>query len=268
METASSSPSIQSVDLAGPVGRLEALLNSGSADAPYSALVCHPHPMGGGTMHNKVVYHAMKALHGLGIPVLRFNFRGTGRSEGSHDEGRGEQEDVRTALDWLDQEFHRPILFCGFSFGANVGLRACCGDARVRGLIALGLPVEAEGRRYTYKYLAIVPPAEAFHQRRSRSVRPGRSRRSRRGDGARAKATGLDCGCGPFFRRQIKSGAGSHRGMGEAEFLFQHFLIGTEFHGESIRHSARNLQAGARRLQHRARNGEPCFLARWISDHR
>ncbi len=153
MKTAPPSPSIQSVDLTGPAGRLEALLNSGSADAPYSALVCHPHPMGGGTMHNKVVYHAMKALHGLGIPVLRFNFRGTGRSEGSHDEGRGEQEDVRAALDWLDREFHRPILFCGFSFGANVGMRACCGDARVPGLIALGLPVEAEGRRYTYKYL-------------------------------------------------------------------------------------------------------------------
>ncbi len=153
METTPTSSSIQSVDLAGPAGRLEALLNTGNADAPYCALVCHPHPMGGGTLHNKVVYHAMKALHGLGLPVLRFNFRGTGRSEGTHDEGRGEQDDVRAALDWLDREFHRPILFAGFSFGANVGMRACCGDPRVRGLIALGLPVEAEGRNYTYKYL-------------------------------------------------------------------------------------------------------------------
>ncbi len=104
-------------------------------------------------MHNKVVYHAMKALHGLGIPVLRFNFRGTGRSEGSHDDGHGEQDDVRAALDWLDLKFQRPILFAGFSFGANVGMRACCGDPRVRGLIALGLPVSAEGRNYTYRYL-------------------------------------------------------------------------------------------------------------------
>ncbi len=146
-------PSIQAIDLTGSAGRLEGLLNTGNADAPYTALACHPHPMGGGTMHNKVVYHAMKALHGLGIPVLRFNFRGTGRSEGQHDEGHGEQEDVRAALDWLDKTFQRPILFAGFSFGANVGLRACCGDPRVRGLIALGLPVSAEGRHYTYKYL-------------------------------------------------------------------------------------------------------------------
>ena len=153
METTPISPSIQSVDLTGPAGRLEALLNTGNADAPYTALVCHPNPMGGGTLHNKVVYHAMKALHGLDFPVLRFNFRGTGRSEGSHDDGRGEQDDVLAALDWLEREVHRPILFTGFSFGANVGMRACCGDPRVAGLIALGLPVEAEGRIYTYRYL-------------------------------------------------------------------------------------------------------------------
>lgn len=152
METSASS-SIRSFDLPGPVGHLEALLNSGDADARYSALVCHPHPMGGGTMHNKVVYHAMKALNGLGLPVLRFNFRGTGRSQGKHDDGRGEQDDVRAAIDWLDAEFHRPILFAGFSFGSNVGMRACCGDPRVHGLMALGLPVIAEGRSYTYSYL-------------------------------------------------------------------------------------------------------------------
>ena len=141
---------VRALDLDGPAGRLEALLNTGQPDAPYAALVCHPHPLGGGTMHNKVVYHAMKVLHGFGLPVLRFNFRGTGRSEGAHDNGHGEQEDVRCALDWLDREFHRPILFAGFSFGANVGLRACCGDARVRGLMALGLPIQAEGHAYTY----------------------------------------------------------------------------------------------------------------------
>ncbi len=153
METNFSSPAIQSFDILGPTGMLEALLNTGNVDAPYCALVCHPHPMGGGTMHNKVVYHAMKALHGLGFPVMRFNFRGTGRSEGLHDDGRGEQDDVRAALDWLDRKFDRPILFAGFSFGANVGMRACCNDPRVSGMIALGLPVSAQGRIYTYKYL-------------------------------------------------------------------------------------------------------------------
>jgi alpha/beta superfamily hydrolase len=140
-------------DLRGPAGRLEALLNSGAPTAPYAALVCHPHPLGGGTMHNKVVYHAMKAFQSLGLPVLRFNFRGTELSEGLHDQGRGEQDDVRAALDWLDREFQRPILFAGFSFGSYVGLRACCGDSRVIGLIALGLPAHAEGRDYDYEFL-------------------------------------------------------------------------------------------------------------------
>jgi alpha/beta superfamily hydrolase len=105
-------------------------------------------------MHNKVVYHAMKALHSFGFPVLRFNFRGAGLSEGQHDHGKGEVEDVRTALDWLDAEFHLPILFCGFSFGAATGLRAACPEQRVVGLISLGTPVSAEGRIYTYKFLA------------------------------------------------------------------------------------------------------------------
>ena len=146
---------IQSVeDLRGPAGRLEALLNTGRADAPYAALVCHPHPAGGGTMHNKVVYHAMKAFASFGLPVLRFNFRGTGLSEGIHDEGRGEQDDVRAALDWLHHQNGLPVLMVGFSFGAHVGLRACCGDTRVRGFAALGLPVAAEGRHYRYTFLA------------------------------------------------------------------------------------------------------------------
>lgn len=104
-------------------------------------------------MHNKVVYHAMKAFSAFGLPVLRFNFRGTGLSEGEHDEGHGEQDDVRTALDWLTKEFQKPILFAGFSFGSQVGLRACCGDERVKGLIGLGLPVRAGGRDYSYGFL-------------------------------------------------------------------------------------------------------------------
>jgi len=149
------SAQIHSLDnLHGPAGRLEALLNSGRPDAPFSALVCHPHPAGGGTMHNKVVYHAMKALTSFGLPVLRFNFRGVGLSQGKHDHGHGEQDDVRAALGWLDAEFHRPILFAGFSFGAQIGLRVCFGDARVAGLIALGLPVRAGGRDFTYGFLS------------------------------------------------------------------------------------------------------------------
>jgi hypothetical protein len=104
-------------------------------------------------MHNKVVYHTMKAFSSFGLPVLRFNFRSVGLSEGTHDEGYGEQEDVQSALHWMEQNFNRPILFAGFSFGSNVGLRACCGDPRVKGLIGLGVPVRAEGRDYTYGFL-------------------------------------------------------------------------------------------------------------------
>ena len=141
-------------DLRGPAGRLEALLNEGQPDAPYAALVCHPHPMYGGTMHNKVVYHAMKTLQEHGLPVLRFNFRGAGLSEGEHDRGHGETEDVRAALAWLERVYAKPILFAGFSFGASVGLHACCGDARVHGLVGLGLPVLAGGRAYHYGFLA------------------------------------------------------------------------------------------------------------------
>ncbi len=144
---------LKSLFLDGPAGRLEALLNSGEANATHAAVVAHPHPLHGGTMHNKVVFHAMKALNGLGFPVLRFNFRGTGRSEGAHDRGRGEVEDVRAALDWLDGEFPLPLIFAGFSFGAATGLRAACPDARVAGIIALGTPVEVEERAYSYQYL-------------------------------------------------------------------------------------------------------------------
>lgn len=105
-------------------------------------------------MHTKVVYHAMKALNGFGLPVLRFNFRGTGLSEGVHDEGRGERDDIRAALDWLEREYSLPIIFAGFSFGAGTGLKTCCSDERVVGLIGLGTPLAVQERLYTYSYLA------------------------------------------------------------------------------------------------------------------
>ncbi len=154
---------LRSVELTGHAGRLEALLNEGAADAPYAALVCHPHPKGGGTMHNKVVYHAMKALNapefGLGWPVLRFNFRGTGLSAGTHD-GHAESEDVLAAIDWLRREYSRPVVVVGFSFGAAMALQACCSkhkaddaNPEVRAMIALGLPLQAEGRQYQYSFL-------------------------------------------------------------------------------------------------------------------
>jgi alpha/beta superfamily hydrolase len=149
-------------DLHGPAGRLEALLNTGSDDAPFSAVIAHPHPLFGGTMHNKVVYHAMKTIAAFGIPVLRFNFRGTGLSEGEHDHGLGEVDDVRAALDYLTHEYANPILFCGFSFGSYTGLRATCGDQRIVGQIALGLPVSAAGRDYRYEFLPTCTAPKLF----------------------------------------------------------------------------------------------------------
>lgn len=146
--------SIRSLFLEGPAGRLEALLNAGTSNATHAALVCHPHPVFGGTLHNKVVFHAMKALSGFGFPVLRFNFRGAGLSEGEHDQGNGEMDDVRTALDWLEREYTLPLIFAGFSFGAAVGLRVACPDDRVRALIGLGTPVTPVGdRNYDFTFL-------------------------------------------------------------------------------------------------------------------
>lgn len=147
------STAIRSIFIPGPAGRLEALLNEGASNTTHAALVCHPHPLYGGTMHNKVVFHGMKALNGFGIPVLRFNFRGAGRSAGKHDLGRGESDDVRAALDWLKREFTLPIIFAGFSFGASTGLRAACPDPRVVALISLGTPIAVEGRSYQYRHL-------------------------------------------------------------------------------------------------------------------
>ncbi len=136
--------------LPGPAGKLEAMLwTAPASDSRLVALVCHPHPLFGGTLHNKVVYQTAKALHRRSMPVLRFNFRGAGLSEGQHDRGKGEQDDVRTALDYLAQEFpDRPILLAGFSFGSWVGLRVGCEDPRVSKLIGLGIPVDTADLSY------------------------------------------------------------------------------------------------------------------------
>jgi len=157
------SSSIQSFFLEGPAGRLEALLNRGTSDATHAALVAHPHPLFGGTLHNKVVFNAMKALNAFGFPVLRFNFRGTGLSEGKHDHGNGELDDIHKALDWLHQEFSLPLIFAGFSFGAAVGLRASYADARVDALIGLGLPVASvNNRNYDFSFLRNCPKPKLF----------------------------------------------------------------------------------------------------------
>ncbi|SRR5579875_1843147 len=135
--------SVEQVDIPAPHGILEGLLRVDAAvpPAPLAALVCHPHPLGQGTMHNKVVFTLAKALNAAGVPALRFNFRGVGRSTGAYANGIGESEDVRTALDWLAARYPQtPLLLAGFSFGAWVGLPVGCADARVTHLLGAGVP--------------------------------------------------------------------------------------------------------------------------------
>jgi alpha/beta superfamily hydrolase len=135
---------IESFFLAGPAGRLEAMLKHPDAgsEPPAVAVVCHPHPMFGGTMHNKVVHAAAEALAGRGLPTLRFSFRGVGRSGGRHDNGRGEQDDLKAALAFLEERWPgRPIVAAGYSFGAFVALAVGCADDRVVSLIGIAAPV-------------------------------------------------------------------------------------------------------------------------------
>ncbi len=114
-----------------------------------TALVCHPHPLFGGTMHTKAVFRAAKAAVHARMPALRFNFRGVGLSQGEHAQGIGEREDVRAALAYLESRFPgRPVCLMGFSFGAWVGLAVGSTDPRVACLVGLGVPVGSSDLSY------------------------------------------------------------------------------------------------------------------------
>jgi alpha/beta superfamily hydrolase len=131
----------ETFDLEGPAGRLEAILMNPAAAPVAAAVVCHAHPLHGGMMHFKVVFRAAKALQSAGAAVLRFNFRGVGRSEGWFDDGLGEQDDARAALDEMERRFPgRPLVLGGFSFGSVVALQVGVPDPRVRALFVLGYP--------------------------------------------------------------------------------------------------------------------------------
>ena len=138
-----------------PHGRVEAILKEPGGGRRGAALVLHPHPLHGGTMHNKVAARTARALEDAGCAALRINFRGTGRSTGSHDYARGgEQSDARAGLDYLAENYPRlPIILAGFSFGARVGLEVGIRDPRVRALVGVGTPVSIAERGYDFSFL-------------------------------------------------------------------------------------------------------------------
>jgi uncharacterized protein len=140
---------LRSVMFRGPVGTLEGLWKEASGPTPRrgTAVFAHPHPLHGGTMHNKVVYRASQALSRAGYDTLRFNFRGVGLSEGRYDAGHGEIEDYSAALDEAERTAGLPIVAGGFSFGSAVGLKAAARDRRLEAFVGLGLPLATESGR-------------------------------------------------------------------------------------------------------------------------
>ena len=133
----------ESFDFAGPAGRLEAVLMYPEVPPVAATVICHANPLEGGMMHFKVVFRAAKAAQARGLAALRFNFRGVGRSEGVHDQGRGELDDVRAALGEMERRFPGlPLVLGGLSFGSVMALRVGPSDSRVRALFALGFPLD------------------------------------------------------------------------------------------------------------------------------
>ncbi|MEO6050576.1 MAG: alpha/beta fold hydrolase [Pyrinomonadaceae bacterium] len=127
-------------------GQLEAILKESAGERRGVGLVCHPHPLGGGTMHNKVVFRAAAGLVDAGLTTLRFNFRGVGDSTGEHDEVEGGREDVRDALDYMTGEYPgEDLTLAGFSFGSRTALEVGFDDARIARLISIGTPVDKYG---------------------------------------------------------------------------------------------------------------------------
>ena len=127
----------------GSHGELEAIIREPKTDRHGVAVVCHPHPLGGGTMHNKVVYRVASGLVDAGLATVRFNFRGVGNSTGVHDEGAGERDDVRDVLEFMANQYpDEDITLAGFSFGSRVGTEVALDDNRVVRLISVGTPID------------------------------------------------------------------------------------------------------------------------------
>ncbi|MEZ5397566.1 MAG: alpha/beta fold hydrolase [Bryobacterales bacterium] len=136
---------LETTFLNGPAGRLEALHEGPEEGVKIerAAVVCHPHPLFGGTLHNKVAFRLARGIRATGAAVLRFNFRGVGQSGGEHDHGKGEQDDVRTAVAYMRDRYPGlPLVLAGFSFGSSMSLKVACTDPGVERVIGCGVPVD------------------------------------------------------------------------------------------------------------------------------
>lgn len=145
---------LESVFIDGPAGKLEALHEGpdDGVDIERVAVVCHPHPLHGGTLHNKVVFRLARGIRNSGSAVIRFNFRGVGLSEGKHDDGKGEQDDVRAVVAFANERYpDLPVIGSGFSFGSNIALRVGAKDNSFERFIAAGLPADRGGFEFLAK---------------------------------------------------------------------------------------------------------------------
>ena len=211
----------ETFDFRGPAGRLEAILMLPEGPPSAAAVVCHAHPLHGGMMHFKVVFRAAKALQSAGLAVLRFNFRGVGRSEGVHDHGAGEQEDARAALVEMQGRFPGlPLVLGGFSFGSAVALRVAARDARVRAVFALGYPLLRDPRDPPgLRILAEVRQPRLFVQGENDEFGPGETLRALVLELPPPPRDRRDPRRRPLLRRAPRRAAGRDRRLGRASSL-------------------------------------------------
>jgi uncharacterized protein len=192
--------------LDGPAGTLEALLQEREGEVPaFSAIVCHPHPLYGGTMHNKVVHRAAGVLHGLGAAVLRFNFRGVGESAGAYDQGAGELDDARAAFAWVRARYPGvPAWVAGFSFGSWIAARLAAENPQVAQVVLIAPPV----RTSSFEFMRTVTTPKLVVQGRVDTTCPPEALEAEYPDWAEPKELVFVDEATHFFDKQL--GAFAH----------------------------------------------------------
>ena len=201
---------LRHVDVFSNAGRLEALYRE-LQDPAAVAVVCHPHPLGGGTLHNKVVFRAARGLEGANVATLRFNFRGTGTSSGRHDGGEGEQDDVLSAIRWVQKQHPgKMVLAGGFSFGAWVASRVACEMPDVAAIFLIGTPVN----KYDFGYLrSCEKPMLFLHG--TQDEHGDVARLEKLTQGMRNAESVIVTGADHFFTKQLDAVEESMRGWAE-----------------------------------------------------